>query len=126
MKKIILTFVFACITIAGQAQETTTEKQVEVKQINKNKSVEFKVYGNCDMCKKRIEKAAYKVKGVKQATWHADDQDIHLIIDETKCTIEQIQQAIAAVGHDTEGIKATKTQYENLHGCCKYREQEVH
>ena len=34
---------------------------------SKNKKVEFKVAGNCEMCEKRIEKAAYSVKGVKSA-----------------------------------------------------------
>ena len=36
---------------------------------NKNKKVEFAVGGNCEQCKARIEKAAYKVKGVKSAKW---------------------------------------------------------
>jgi len=40
----------------------------------------------CEMCKKRIEKAAYSVAGVKSAVWHQDHQDMHLIIDENKCS----------------------------------------
>ena len=78
------------------------------------------------MCKKRIEKAAYSVKGVKSAVWSAEHQDIHLIIDETKCTVADVQKAIAKVGHDTADLKATDEQYGTIHGCCKYRTQETH
>ena len=30
-----------------------------------------KVYGNCEMCKKRIEKAGYQ-KGISTVNWNAD------------------------------------------------------
>jgi len=90
----------------------------------KNKKVEFKVAGNCEMCEKRVEKAAFSVKGVKSAEWHADHGDIHLIIDETKCSAEDVAKAIAAVGHDTEFAKAKNDVYEKLHGCCLYERLE--
>ena len=116
MKKIVLVVVFAIFGIQTNAQE----------QPNKNKKVEIEVNGNCDMCKKRIEKAAYSVKGVKSAIWHAEDQDIHLIIDETKCTVLDVENAIAKVGHDTKDIKATDEQYAKIHGCCLYRTESNH
>ena len=116
MKKIVLVVVFAFLAIQTNAQE----------QLNKNKKVEIEVNGNCDMCKKRIEKAAYSVKGVKSAVWHAEDQDIHLIIDETKCTVLDVENAIAKVGHDTKDIKATDEQYAKIHGCCLYRTESNH
>ena len=72
MKKLVLVVLFTFIGLNMNAQEKP----------NKNKKVEIEVNGNCDMCKKRIEKAAYSVKGVKSATWHADHQDLHLILDE--------------------------------------------
>ena len=86
----------------------------------------MEVSGVCGMCKKRIEKAAYSVKGVKSAEWHADHQEVHLIIDETKCSLEDVQKAIAKVGHDTAGIKATEESYNKVHDCCKYRTAEKH
>ena len=87
MKKIVLVVLIAFLGINVNAQE----------QPNKNKKVEVEVNGVCDMCKKRIEKAAYSVKGVKSAEWHADHGDIHLIIDETKCSAKDVAKAIAAV-----------------------------
>ncbi len=107
---------FAVLGINVNAQE----------QPSKNKSVVVEVNGNCDMCKKRIEKAAYSVKGVKSATWHADHQDLHLIIDETKCKVIDVEKAITKVGHDTKDIKATDAEYAKIHGCCKYRTDTSH
>ena len=72
------------------------------------------------MCKKRIEKAAFSVKGVKSADWHIDDQILHLIINEEKCSVTEVKQAIIKVGHDAEDLKATNEDYDKLHGCCRY------
>ena len=110
MKRIVL-LVLACLfSLTMVAQEKKS----------KNKKVVIKVAGNCGMCEKRIEKAAYSVKGVKNAEWHVDCQDIHLVIDETKCSTEDVAKAIAAVGHDTGSIKAEDAVYDKLHGCCNY------
>ena len=114
MKKFILIVLVSLIGISVQAQEKKS----------KNKKVEFKVAGNCGMCEKRIEKAAYSVKGVKSAEWHSEHGDIHLIIDETKCSSKDVAEAIALVGHDTEFVKAKDATYNNLHGCCLYERME--
>ena len=114
MKKIIVLVLVSLFSLTAMAQEKKS----------KNKKVEFNVAGNCDMCKKRIEKAAYSVKGVKSAIWHIDHTDIHLIIDETKCSKQDVAKAIAAGGHDTTLIKAEDAVYEKLHGCCLYERLE--
>lgn len=111
MKKIILVLLLSLVGILMQAQE---------KKKNKNAKVEFKVEGNCEMCEKRIETAAFSVKGVKSADWHIDHKDIHLIIDENKCSAEDVAKAIAKVGHDSELAKTTDDLYEELHTCCQY------
>ena len=81
----------------------------------------FKVSGNCEMCKERIEKAALSVKGVQSAMWDQESKMIHLNFDASATTIDQIQKAIAAAGHDTEKYKATDSTYNALPDCCKYR-----
>lgn len=91
---------------------------------NKNAKHNIEVNGNCDMCKKRIEKAALSVKGVKSAMWHADHQDLHLVLDENKTTLNEVHEAIAKVGHDTEKVKATDEAYNNLHGCCQFERKQ--
>jgi mercuric ion binding protein len=110
MKRIVLLVLASLLSLTMVAQE----KQ------SKNRKVVIKVAGNCGMCEKRIEKAAYSVKGVKNAEWHVDCQDIHLVIDETKCSADDVAKAIAAVGHDTGTIKADDAVYEKLHSCCNY------
>ena len=92
---------------------------------SKNAKVDVEVKGNCDMCKKRIEKAAFGVKGVKSAEWHADDQTLHLIIDENKTSSKKVQESIAKVGHDTKEVKATDEAYNTLHHCCVYEREEA-
>lgn len=111
MKKVMLVFILSFFTSIGV---TAQEKK------NKNKQVDFKVNGNCEMCKKRIEKAAFSIKGVKSADWHIDHHDIHLIIDENKCSVDDVKKAIAKAGHDTKEVKATNEDYEKLHTCCQY------
>ena len=110
MKNSIVIILVAFLSISAVAQDTKS----------KNKKIEMKVAGNCEMCEKRIEKAAFSVKGVKSAEWHIDHKDIHLIIDENKCSVEDVAKAIAKAGHDTEMVKAKDEDYEKLHGCCNY------
>lgn len=87
---------------------------------NKNAKFDVEVNGNCEMCKKRIEKAAFSVAGVKMAQYHIDDKKLHLVLNEQKCSLLDVEKAIAKVGHDTKDVKATNEDYEKLHGCCQY------
>lgn len=110
MKNIVLIIVFALVGLGSQAQEKK----------NKNAKYDVAVNGICEQCKKRIEKAAYSVSGVKSAEYHLDDKILHLIINEEKTSVADVKAAIAKVGHDTDGVKATDEDYNNLHHCCKY------
>lgn len=110
MKNIVLGIVLLLVTLSTQAQDKK----------NKNAKYNIEVNGNCEQCKKRIEKAAFSVSGVKSAEWHVDDHMLHLIINEEKCSITDVKKAIAKVGHDTDEVKATDEVYQNLHSCCKY------
>lgn len=38
----------------------------------KTKTEEFKVYGNCGMCKNRIEKAVKALEGISAADWNKE------------------------------------------------------
>ncbi len=94
-------------------------------QSNKNseslKKVSFTVKGDCGQCKDRIEKAAKSVKGVKTAEWNSEFQMITVSYDTAKTQLIDIHKAIAAVGHDTEQLKAEDKVYNDLPGCCRYR-----
>ncbi|THU38025.1 heavy-metal-associated domain-containing protein [Niastella caeni] len=83
------------------------------------KTDSFKVYGNCNMCKKRIEKAA-AVEGVVKANWNVETKIMTVSYDSSRLTTDAIQKKIAAAGHDTEKEKAADQTYNKLPGCCRY------
>lgn len=79
----------------------------------------FKVWGNCGMCEKTIEKSL-KVKGVSKADWNQETKMITVVFNPKKITLAEIHKKIAAVGYDTELETAKDETYNALHGCCKY------
>lgn len=84
------------------------------------KTDKIKVSGNCDMCKSRIEKAAKSVDGVSAADWNKKTKVLELTFDDSKTDVKKVETAIAAVGHDTELVKATDKAYNDLPSCCHY------
>ncbi|OFY70136.1 MAG: ATPase [Bacteroidetes bacterium RBG_13_42_15] len=84
----------------------------------------FKVNGNCDMCKVRIEKAAKSVEGVLSASWNMRSKMAEVEYDSTMTDLSKIQMAIADAGHDTEMHKADDEAYNKLPACCKYKRKK--
>ena len=119
MKKIIFLLSALLIGFSAQAQDIKEEKK------NKNARVAFEVDGICGMCKKRIETAALKTKGVKFAIWDVKTRQINIIIDERKTSLKTIKENITNVGHDVKGLKASNKAYESVHPCCKYRDSKI-
>ena len=78
--------------------------------------------GQCEMCKDRIEKATFKIKGVKYSSWSIPKNKLSIIYNSNKVSLNDIKKQIAETGHDTDEITATDEAYENLHHCCKYRD----
>ena len=87
--------------------------------IAQTKTDSFKVYGNCNMCKKRIEKAT-AVDGIVKANWNVETKMMTVSYDSSKLTAGAIQKKISAAGHDTEKEKAADEVYDKLPGCCRY------
>ncbi len=81
---------------------------------------EFRVLGNCGMCKDRIERAAYGVRGVRFAEWDMDEQMLTVRYRDSRTNQEEIERAIAKAGHDTENFLTSDEKYANLHHCCIY------
>ncbi|MBP0903131.1 heavy-metal-associated domain-containing protein [Mariniflexile gromovii] len=92
---------------------------------NKNEKAFLEVDGVCMMCKSRIEKACFGTKGVKSAIWDVKTHELKLIYDARKTDLKTIQKSVAAVGHDSKGLKATDEAYNSVHPCCKYRDENV-
>ena len=112
MKKIVLILLLTPLFIFSQEKD-------------KNEKASFEVLGMCGMCKNRIEKATYKVKGVKYSNWDIPTNKISLIYNGRVTTIQDIRKAIAVAGHDNGTFLATDEAYNNLHGCCKYPRKEI-
>lgn len=83
----------------------------------------IKVYGNCDMCKERIEKAA-KIDGVIKADWNKDTKILVLVYNPSKVNSDDVQRKIASVGHDTEKFKGDDQAYAKLPSCCQYERKK--
>lgn len=86
----------------------------------------FRVLGNCGMCKDRIERAAYTVRGVRYAYWDVDEQMITVRYRPNRTSQEEIERTIAKAGHDTENFLTDDETHANLHHCCIYpRDSEM-
>ncbi len=94
-------------------------------QGNKNKvNTSFTVFGNCEMCKERIENALDR-KGIQSAYWSKEEQKVFITYNSDLFNEEQLHNIVAMVGHDTEKVKADNIVYQNLPGCCHYRKDEA-
>ena len=106
--KIFTAFLFSMFTINICIAQTSLTKE------------NIKVWGNCEMCKKKIEKAA-KGAGASYASWDADTQLLAVSYNTGETNTLQIEKAVAASGYDTKDIKASKKAFKKLDACCRYR-----
>jgi periplasmic mercuric ion binding protein len=92
-------------------------------QMNMNlastKTETFKVWGNCGMCKTRIEKISL-AEGATTAVWETKTQILTVSFDPSKTSKDALAKKLASVGHDTENYKAPDDVYAKLPGCCHY------
>jgi hypothetical protein len=109
-----LAVLFTCIFIVSSALFAQEPSVVEA---------HFKVYGNCSMCKTRIEKSL-KIKEVKYVRWNKKSKDLMVAYLSPSITVDSLQRRVAAVGHDTEKYKAPDAIYNELPSCCLYRDSE--
>jgi copper chaperone CopZ len=94
---------------AGQAAIKTAAAKTET----------FKVFGNCEMCKARIEKAV-KDEGASAASWDTKTKMLTVTYDPSKTNRDKLSKKLASVGHDTEKYKAPDDVYNSLPACCHY------
>ena len=80
----------------------------------------YKVDGKCEMCKSKIEKAAYSIKGVKAVNWDVKTHLMTMDISQ-ETNLDNVFKAIADAGYDNEKFKASEKDYKALPGCCQYR-----
>jgi mercuric ion binding protein len=107
-KLIASSILFLAISVIAYSQSKLTTANI-------------KVYGNCAMCKKRIE-TALDHKGVKLAKWDPKTKELEVVYNDEKISELQIHEIVASVGHDTDKVKAKDEVYAALPFCCLYRD----
>jgi hypothetical protein len=88
-------------------------------QIKNSKTETLKVYGNCGMCKAKIEKAGTQ-KNISKTVWSEETAMATITYDAKKTNSDAILKKIALVGYDSDNFLAPDAVYKKLHGCCKY------
>ena len=112
MKKLFIVLLFIPTIIFSQEPK------------NKSAKAEFEVKGLCEMCKTRIEKSTYTVSGLKYSNWDIPSNRLTVIYNNQKTSLDDIKKVIAEAGHDNDRFVATDEAYNNLHFCCKYRDEK--
>ncbi|GAL85850.1 cation-transporting ATPase [Sporocytophaga myxococcoides] len=83
-------------------------------------TISFKVSGNCEMCKKRIESALKGNAAIKSVDWNVKTKVVKVEYNLHLISLDKIHQLIADAGHDTDKIKANLSIYNKLPDCCQY------
>lgn len=110
MKTLInIAFILVVSAACGQSKEV--------------KTAQFKVWGNCEMCKKTIENSL-DVKGVKSAKWNQETKMITVKYVADKISEDDLHKKIASAGYDTEKESANDEVYKNLPDCCQYTRKQ--
>jgi copper chaperone CopZ len=86
----------------------------------------FTVYGNCNKCKKNIERPFKDMSGVESATWDKKTKQFTITYDPALLTERRIKEIIAEQGYDTDDVKASDEAYNKLPKCCRYRDGNPH
>ena len=119
MKTIYL--LFSVLTVVS----CMNNKQPEVKviEVPATKTAEiiksdltFGVRGNCGMCKSTIESATMSIEGVDTASWSTESKmiSINVSTEINDQFINDIHNAIAKSGYDTELSTAVDEDYDKL------------
>jgi copper chaperone CopZ len=112
MKKYSLIFVIAFSLGLSSCQNEDDSKY---------QSANFKVWGNCEMCKETIEGSLNNQNGIKSADWNVKSKMIMVKYDTSLVKESDIHKKIAASGYDTEMERGNDESYHSLHTCCQYK-----
>jgi len=88
-------------------------------QIKNAKTETVKIYGNCGMCEKTIEKAG-NINKIAKVDWNTDTKMATLTYDSQKTNQDEILKRIALAGYDSDKFLAASDVYYKLPKCCQY------
>ena len=130
MKTIYL--LFSVLTVVSCMNNKQPEVKVIELPVTKTAEIiksdlTFGVRGNCGMCKSTIESATMSIEGVDTASWSTESKmiSINVSTEINDQFINDIHNAIAKSGYDTELSTAIDEDYDKLPMCCKYNREMV-
>lgn len=107
IKLLFLLMVFTAGT--AQAQEKEQKFQTVVIQTS----------AECGDCKDRIEEALNYTKGVVFAELDVETKKVTVRFVTKKISLQQVKEAIAAIGYDADDVKAEPKAQQSLPKCCQ-------
>jgi len=96
---------------AGKAQ--AQEKQQKIQ------TVVIMTSSECGDCKERIEGALNYTKGVVFAELDVETKKVMVRFVTKKISLQQVKEAIAAIGYDADEVKAEPKAQKSLPKCCQ-------
>ena len=106
----ILMSIFACTTIAQQAEKELPKGVEEIK---------IQTSAQCEQCKERIERDMSFEKGIKYVNLDLDTKILTVQYKTAKTDPEKIRKAVSEIGYDADDVPADPKAYEKLPTCCK-------
>ena len=88
------------------------KKQLETATIKASSMV-------CGSCAKTIEKAVYKVDGVKEVDVDIKSKIVQVKLVPGQTNVETVEMAISDAGYDANNRKRDAAAYDKLDACCK-------
>jgi mercuric ion binding protein len=108
--KSLLMIIFVLMMHHGaQAQEKQQKFQTAV----------IMTSSECGDCKERIEGALNYTKGVVFAELDVATKQVTVKFSTKKITLQQVKEAIAAIGYDADDVKAIPAAQKKLPACCQ-------
>ncbi len=80
----------------------------------------------CDLCVDRLNKAISSIEGVTNVSVDLKNKQAVVTFDESVTSLDKIEDIITKTGYEANNKKADKTAFDNLPGCCKYKEKTKH
>ncbi len=96
---------------AGKAQ--AQEKQQKIQ------TVVIMTSSECGDCKDRIEEGLNYTKGVVFAELDVETKKVTVRFVTKKISLQQVKEAIAAIGYDADDVKAVPAAQKKLPKCCQ-------
>ena len=88
-------------------------------QIQNAKTKKVKIYGNCGMCEKNIEKAG-NLEKIASVDWDKNTKMATITYDAKKTNQDEILKRIGLAGYDSDKFLAPDNVYAKLETCCQY------